>query len=167
MDKHNPIPKQRKLSRHSQRGSSLLEILISVFIMAIGLLGLALVQVVSLNNINNSQFRSLATAYAYDMAERMRSNRAAVAAGDYDAVTAAETDPNCSPCNFSQIAQLDAYQWNQQIKQAANAGGLPQGEGTVTKNGSLHDIKIVWQEQMHDGSGGKVDTVEFTLSIQL
>jgi len=167
MDKYNQTDRQTRLTKRNQQGSSLLEVLITVLIMGLGLLGLAFMQVVSLKNINNSQFRSLATAYAYDMAERMRSNQAAVSAGSYDAITATVTDPGCSSCTVSQLAQLDGYQWNQKINQAANTGGLPQGRGTVTKNGNVYDIKIAWQEQQRDSTGGNVGSVEFTLSIQL
>jgi len=149
-----------------QRGSSLLEILVAVFILAIGLLGLAALQANSLKNINNSQFRTLATTYAYDMAERMRSNQDGVLAGGYDAISASVSDPGCSSCTAAQLAQLDGYQWNQQISQAVNIGGLPTGSGTVTKSGNVFNITVVWQEQQRDSSGGKVGDADFTLTIQ-
>ncbi|MFT6924522.1 MAG: type IV pilus assembly protein PilV [Psychromonas sp.] len=183
MYKHNQTNRQKRLMTRNQQGSSLLEVLIAVLILGIGLLGLAFLQMVSLKNINNSQFRTLATVYAYDMAERMRSNQTAVSAGNYDSITAIVNDPpGCPPsCTVAQIAQLDGYQWNQQIKQGYyvgelglteeaknfNIGGLPSGIGTVTKNGNVYDIKIAWQEQQRDSAGGNVDSVEFTLSIQL
>ena len=157
---------QTRLAEH-QKGSSLLEVLVALLIMAGGLLGLASLQMISLKNINNAQFHSLATAYAYDMAERMRSNKVAVLAGDYDAISATQSDPACSPCTTAQVAQLDGYQWNQQISQNVNTGGLPSGSGTVTKSGKLFNIKIKWKEQLRDSAGGKVDDAEFTLSVQL
>ncbi len=163
--KHKSAHRQRLLARH-EKGSSLIEVLVALLVLAVGLLGLAALQTYSLKNINNSQFRTLATAYAYDMAERMRSNRAAILSGDYDAITATVSDPQCSSCTPAQIAQMDGYQWNQQISQDVNAGGLPEGAGTVTKSGELFNIKVAWQEQQRDSSGGKVGTEEFTLSIQ-
>lgn len=193
MDKHNQIGKQKHLTKRNQQGTSLIEVLVTVFIMGLGLLGLAFMQVVSLKNINNSQFRTLATAYAYDMAERMRSNQNAVAAGSYDAISATVTEPSCaswtdpelpqlpqldaSSCTVSDLAQLDGSLWNQQIKhgdylmrlpQGTDAlTKLPEGSGTVTKNGNVYDIRIAWQEQQRDSAGGKVASVEYTLSIQL
>lgn len=158
--------KLKLLPKHKQRGSSLLEVLIALLIMAIGLLGLETMQVVSLKNINNSQFRSLATAYASSMAERMRSNRVAVQAGNYDAIAANVSDPSCTaPCTPADIAQQDGYQWNQQIV----AGGLPSGQGTVTKSGDLFTIRVAWNEQQRelDSSGSNVVNADFTLSIQL
>tara|TARA_R110001583_G_scaffold26571_7_gene95839 strand:- start:6200 stop:6730 length:531 start_codon:yes stop_codon:yes gene_type:complete len=154
-------------ARKQQTGSSLLEVLIALLIMAIGLLGLASVQIISLKNLNNSQFRSLATAYAYEMAERMRSNRPAVSAGSYDTIDASATDPGCTSCTSTQIAQLDAYQWNQSISSSVASGGLPTGNGTVLKNGSVFDIKVSWQEQQQNSDGGIIDDANFTLSVQL
>ena len=154
-------------NKKHQKGSSLLEVLIALLIMAIGLLGLAAVQVNSLKNLNNSQFRSLATTYAYGMAERMRSNRSAVIAGYYDAIDASATDPNCTSCTAAQIAQLDAYQWHQSLSSSVASGGLPTGNGTVLKNGSVYDITVSWQEQQRNSDGGNIDDVNFTLSIQL
>ncbi|WP_413701427.1 type IV pilus modification protein PilV [Psychromonas sp. KJ10-10] len=87
--------------KNHQQGSSLLEVLISLLVMAIGLLGLASVQIISLKNLNNSQFRSLSTTYAYAMAERMRSNQSAVVAGNYDAIDDSADDPNCTNCSAS------------------------------------------------------------------
>lgn len=135
--------------------------------MAIGLLGLASVQIISLKNLNNSQFRSLATTYAYAMAERMRSNRSAVSAGYYNAIDTTAENPNCSSCTAEQIAQLDAYQWNQLIKSSIASGGLPTGTGTVNKNGSVYDITVSWQEQQRDSSSGTISDINFTLSVQL
>ena len=152
---------------HNQKGFSLVEILVTMIILAIGLLGLATLQTISLKNVNNSQFHSVATIYAYDMAERMRSNRLGVGQGSYNGITGAETDPNCTGCNPSDMAQLDAFQWNDLIKQNPNKGGLPEGVGTVTKNGNLYQIKIAWKEQGRDSTGGTVATTDFTLSVQI
>ena len=59
---------------HYQIGTTLLEILISVVILALGLLGLAGLQVNSLQYQKTSSSRSEATQAAYDMGERIRTN---------------------------------------------------------------------------------------------
>lgn len=150
-----------------QKGSSLIEILVAVFIFAAGLLGLASVQLVSLKNINNAQFHTLATIYAYDMGERMRSNQEAVLAGNYDNIAATVEDPSCSTCSAAEMAQLDGFHWNELIQSAVNEGGLPEGRGTVTKVGSLYNISVTWKEQQRTDSGGQVGDAIFTLSIQI
>lgn len=152
MTKNRPKNQRRLQLRHAknQQGSSLIEVLVSVFIMAIGLLGLAALQANNLKNINNSQFRTLAATYAYDMAERMRSNRTAALAGEYT--------EDCS--------SDDCKEWKLQISQDVISGGLPTGSGEVTQSGNLFTITVEWDEQVHHSSGESGDA-DFTLSLQL
>jgi type IV pilus assembly protein PilV len=151
-----------------QKGSSLIEVLVTLLIMAVGLLGLASMQMGSIKNVNNSQFRSLATTYAYDMAERMRANPNGVTNGNYDNLdTSGATATSCSPCSTSALALLDQYQWKEILTQNVISGGLPSGRGTVSKNGSVYDINIEWDEQGRDSNGGRIETADFTLTVQL
>lgn len=154
-------------STNRQQGFSLLEILITLIILSIGLLGLAALQSVSLKNVNNSQFRTVAIHYAYDIAERMRSNRTGVTQNGYAAIKGNETAPGCSTCSTSQLAQLDAFEWNQMIKRSPTDGGLPSGNGTVTENGNVHDIVVSWDEQTRNAEGGDVATQSITVSIRI
>lgn len=62
------------LSGKIQRGFTMIEVLIAVLILAIGLLGVAGVQLVSMQQTVNSVLRSEATMYAQTVAERLRSN---------------------------------------------------------------------------------------------
>ena len=152
---------------NKQLGSSMLEILVAIFILSVGLLGLASLQIASIKNINNAQFHSLATEYAYDMAERMRSNRAAVTSGAYDNIVSTVTDPGCTVCSTSGMAQFDGYQWNQKIQSDVKTGGLPEGIGTVIKNGNVFNITIAWKEQQRSNTGGRVGDASFTLNVQI
>jgi type IV pilus assembly protein PilV len=62
-------------SRRSQQGVTLLEVLISIVVLAIGLLGYAGLQTVSLKNNLSAYHRSQATMLAYDVIDRIRANR--------------------------------------------------------------------------------------------
>ena len=55
-------------------GFTLIEVLISMVILAIGLLGLAGIQMMGLQNNLSSYHRGQATLLVYDMADRMRTN---------------------------------------------------------------------------------------------
>jgi len=63
-------------------GFSLLEILITIFILAIGLLGLAALQMNSLKNNHSAQHRTSAVVLAYDIVDRMRLNKGTLKAAD-------------------------------------------------------------------------------------
>ena len=128
-----------------------------MIILAIGLLGLASLQAISLKNVNNTQYHTLATIYAYDMVERMRSNKQGVFANEYNNIDAGNCSGSCGA-----MAQLDASQWNQLI-----SSELPDGSGKVAINGNQHDITVKWREQGRDSSGGTVTDTEFTLSVRI
>lgn len=160
------------LLRQNQRGVSLLEILISLFILAAGLFGLSSLQMASLKNVNNAQFHTIATTYAYDMAERMRSNKDGIENGAYDDIKSSVSKaPNCisdasTVCSSSEIAEYDGYIWNSQIKSDVNVGGLPSGEGTVLKDGSTYKITIKWKE-LQSNSAVNGDDATFILNVQI
>lgn len=144
----------------------MIEVLVAVFVLAAGLLGLASVQMQSIKNVNNAQFHTLATNYAYDMAERMRSNQDGLSS--YAGMsTSSASATTCSSCSASEIAAYDIYQWKQQLELGVASGGLPTGVGTVEQNGSLYDITVTWDEQQRTSAGGSVGSASFTLSIQI
>lgn len=68
----------------SNRGFSLIEVLIALIVLAIGLLGLASLQMTSLQFTGDAYLRSQATVLAYEITDKMRSNIGAVNAGSYD-----------------------------------------------------------------------------------
>jgi type IV pilus assembly protein PilV len=133
-----------------QKGFTLLEILVSVFIFALGLLGLASLHVVGQRANHDAFLRSQAIIQAYDMADRMRVNSDGVAAGVYDAIAppAATVSNAClsSGCTSAELAAIDAAEW-----QSSNANALPLGQGSVTANGDgTYTIVVAWDE---DGTG--------------
>lgn len=154
----------------SQQGFTLLEVLISLFILSVGLLGLAGLQMNGLRSNQDSYYLSQAMAQAYDMADRMRANMAGYNNGNYGAITTAlPTDPGCitSGCTSAQMAQYDAYQWN-----TDNANLLPNGKGTVTTAGNISTITVMW-DQLRNGVTGTmcggnptVDLTCYTTSFQ-
>jgi type IV pilus assembly protein PilV len=65
----------RRINKSSERGFTLLEVLVALVIMSIGLLGLAGLMVNSLKNNQSAAMRSQAAWLAYDIIDRMRANR--------------------------------------------------------------------------------------------
>ena len=110
-----------------QRGFTVLEILIAVFVLSVGVLGLAQLQVQTLRYSASSSQRTNATYLAYDLADRMRANMAGVNFGNYH-LTQAESVSGCmgaaQTCYPWEMASNDVYLWRISV-----ANLLPDGQG--------------------------------------
>lgn len=100
-----------------QQGSTLIEVLVTFLIIAIGLLGLGALQISTMNNQFESYQRAQVTALVDDMAARIRINPTAAKAGTYTAQTGAywglqSTTPDCTLLTG---APRDLCEWNETI----------------------------------------------------
>ena len=132
-------------------GFTLIEVLIALLIMAIGFLGLANIQIISLKNNQSAYNRSQATLIAYDVIDRMRLNSTVTPfylttrVGTQLTTTQAHctqcTDLNYA-CTPTQIATLDLCEWQLQLSK------LPVGAtGTIHKNNAgVFELSIVWYD---------------------
>ncbi|HZT01600.1 MAG TPA: type IV pilus modification protein PilV [Steroidobacteraceae bacterium] len=117
----------------SNSGFTLVEVLVTLLVLSIGLLGIAKLLLVSSRANDSAYMRTQATALAYSILDSMRANRQTAVSGGYSASTATVTDPGvtcstaASPCSNAIIAQLDLWQWKNDL-----ANGLPAGAGSVT-----------------------------------
>lgn len=125
-----------------QAGFSLVEVLISLAILAIGILGIAGLQARAHQLEIESYQRATALSLVQDMVSRVNVNRKAV--DDYVAITAdgvgvgkAPAGVNCTP-PVAERADADVCEWDALLEGAAmtNAGGsvgiLPSAVGCVT-----------------------------------
>jgi type IV pilus assembly protein PilV len=136
-------------TRHDQ-GYSLLEVLISLIILAIGLLGLAGLQIQGLKANHSSFLHSQATVLAADIFDRMQSNRQLALSAD------SSSNYNVgfgSVPSKTGMAQLDLFEWKTVL-----GGALPGGDGLVDVNTNAMSphfgtatIIIQWQDI---GAGG-------------
>lgn len=122
-----------------QRGATLIEVLVAMVILAIGLLGLAGLQSVSVQSNQGAYYRSQATILANDMADRMRANRTAALAGSYALTTFPA--PSTSNAITGTPAQRDTGQWLNNL-----AATLPQGTGTIVTSGKIVTLTICWND---------------------
>ena len=128
------------MNMRKQRGFTLIEIMVTVVILAIGLLGLAGLQASSIKYNSTAYQRSQATNLAYDIADRMRANVAAARNGDYDVAL------NFSAPGGSTLAVTDLKQWRQAL-----INTLPSGTGSIVRPNSasrpgLFAITIQWDD---------------------
>jgi len=70
-------------SQYPQNGSSLFEVLVSVLILGLGLLGVSAVQTTALRNAGHALELTLAASHGQAILETMRSRRQAALAGSY------------------------------------------------------------------------------------
>lgn len=166
------------VQRRGSRGMTLIEVLISIVIFAIGLLGIAALQVAGLRYTKGSQTRATAALMAENLADRMRANITAVNDGEYEAPQNPATDCAVNECDPNDMADYDWSRWLSDTRQALGVrrddGALntdtsvnatvcidsqPQdgtnGAWACDGTGNIHAIKIEWCERaVETGSGG-------------
>lgn len=163
----------RSLTR--QHGFTLVEVLISVLVLAIGLLGIAGLQNFGMRQTLNSHMLSIANSQADDMVERMQANNEELSkvkknppqATAYDAINGNEVDPGCIPaksCTSAQLAQYDAFVWSTANKKLLHDDGSGSVTSSVTNNGDgTFTIAISWRElalsDEEDAADGNVDNM--------
>ncbi|MCL4721737.1 MAG: type IV pilus modification protein PilV [Gammaproteobacteria bacterium] len=129
-----------KRNRHFpkvQHGATLVEILITVVLVSIGLLGLAGLQLATVQNTNSAAQRFEATTLAWDILERMRANRQRALNGDYDIA------PGEVPAAAGRPGEdLDAW--------VAALATLPNGQGGVDVDGGVVTIQVLWTDISDD-----------------
>ncbi|MEL6951301.1 MAG: type IV pilus modification protein PilV [Pseudomonadota bacterium] len=151
--------RQQRPVRSRQRGYTLLEILVAAIILTGGLIGLASMQASGTRLNNSAYLRTQASILAYDIADRMRANRAAVVANSYDI---ALTD--ATPGSPTTVADIDLVQWRNAL-----AYYLPAGNGSIeTVAGATPDApqRATITVQWNDGRAA-ADVIDFALTTDL
>jgi type IV pilus assembly protein PilV len=106
-------------SSSRSKGFTLIEVLVTVLIIAIGLLGLAGMQMTSLNNQLEAYQRAQALLLIEDMANRIRANATAARAGGYTLTSGIQygQEPQDDGCALkATIAERDLCEWNTALK---------------------------------------------------
>ena len=142
-----------KPSRRRQRGDTMIEVLVTIIIIAVGVLGAAALQVTTLKNLSSSHSASVAAIVAQDFAERMRANPDAALAGNYNHDTAPTTTTDCvaNPCATAALADYDKETWWAQVTAV-----LPSGSGEVariTAGVDIFELTVRWDEDRSGSTG--------------
>lgn len=151
--------------RARARGVGMVEILVTLLVMTVGLLGIAGLQLVSLRDTYASSVRTQATAAAEFILDRMRANRPAVTAagGDY-AVAATFT----TYTTVDTQAKADINRWKTLLSNTIN--GSPTGSISVAGTGASANaplrvtVVISWNERETSAAGAVTDTAGMTFS---
>jgi type IV pilus assembly protein PilV len=142
------------LPSNKQFGFSMIEILVTLVIVATALLGTAGLQAYAMRMGKSSEFRTQAVFLASDIAERMEANKRAAVLGGY--VVAATSSPSASittcetgTCDMGTLATYDISKWENTI-----ASLLPQASWQIAQttagNPSTYVITISWTDRRTD-----------------
>jgi type IV pilus assembly protein PilV len=174
--------------RRAQAGFSLTEVMVSVIVICIGLLGIAKMQALSLSNSNTARLRSLAAIEAASLASIMHSNRnywggaAPPASITLNAGAVASSDPTlvanlgfscfAAACTPVQLAGFDFNRWVQSLQ-----GLLPNPQVTVACPAVANSpvactILIRWTENavaigaQQVGQANQIQTPDYLLYVE-
>lgn len=134
------------------QGFGLIEILVSMLVLGIGILGMVGLQLNAIKLNQTAGVRSQATFIAYDIADRMRANTTAALAGSYDIALAASAPTGTS------IAAIDLQAWKNAL-----ATQLPAGDGSVARSGQVLRVVVQWDESKVGGAAAQRFTFETRL----
>jgi type IV pilus assembly protein PilV len=147
-------------SRFAQeRGSTLIEVLVTAVVMAVGLLGIAGLQLNSLKTNNSSYMRSQSAISAYNLMDSIRANRESAIGGDYDIAMSAFSDLS-TPSQGASIAETDRYNWYQELnKHLTNAQAAIDCDATA-----VCVVKVQWDDSHAEGA---TSTKHIVLTAQI
>lgn len=143
----------------SESGFSLLEVLVTVAVMSVGLLGVAGLQLSTLKKNDSSFIRSKSAIYSNNMIDYLRANRQSAIAGDYNVSLSALSDLT-APSGTSSIAQTDRYNWFQHLD-----ASLPGAKAAINCDANaICVVKVEWDDSHAEGS---TSTKHIVLTAQL
>ncbi|OGT66360.1 MAG: type IV pilus modification protein PilV [Gammaproteobacteria bacterium RIFCSPLOWO2_01_FULL_47_190] len=149
------MPMMKLQSKHEQSGFSLIEVLVTLLIIAVGLLSIAALQFKGLQYNQDAYMRSQINFLAYDIADRLRLNRDNAA--DY---VANYTVPAAKPAGCDENAGVDAVNdllcWRTQVYYALPPTSL----ANITAAGSMYTVALAWTDRE-----GTTRNIEYTFQL--
>ena len=147
-------------NRKQEAGFSLIEVLLTIVLLAIGFLVAGKMQVQGLRGSQAARMQASALEISAEMMDKMRNNPTGVANGEYDGKTtsaAAATTCPTSGCTPAQQAAKDLHEWSAHFIDVRNVGDdyLPSLPGTSETNPAtasisnpvddVYTIRVDWQ----------------------
>lgn len=137
------------------RGATMVEVLVTLILVSVGLLGVAALQLTSLRSSQEAGIRARASVLAADVLDRMRANATAVRGGEYDVDynetgTAGSTSGN------------DLSFWQSQIDQLL-PGGPSTAAGRIERDAATNIVTITirWNERAEEATSRDAEDVTF------
>jgi len=164
---------------NTESGFTLLEVLVTLFVIALALLGTAGLQAYAMKVTTSGQFRTQAVILGLDLLERIEANNEAAITGAYavDPLPAAVVvDCDAADCTPADLATFDLVQFANKMQ-----AELPSSNATVAVAGAgpwTYTLQINWVERVTKGSrtattsagastvaaGGETENYSYTVS---
>ncbi|MEM1190600.1 MAG: type IV pilus modification protein PilV [Pseudomonadota bacterium] len=158
--------RQRFVRPGRAAGFTLIEVMVSVLILLVGLLGVVGMQMLSLQANQGAYFRSQAIYIGSEILDAIRANPQAAA--DYEGNYPADipADPGCQGvdgCTPAMAAQQDLHFWGRHFMDAGNLvadnGGtyrsaIPDGRAVITRTAATNEVsvRVTWTERQFDNT---------------
>lgn len=133
-------------------GFSLIEVMVTIVILAFGMLGVAGLLVAGVSNVASSEATAKATQLASDMADRMRANPTVAISATSEYIT---NFTDTAPSSPTSVALLDKQVWMNAL-----AAQLPGGAGKITVDNT--NRKVVIQVRWSNCMGALSDADRIT-----
>lgn len=137
MNARNQSSRVRRVSRAGQGGATMIEVLVSVVIISVGLLGIAGLQLMAMRNSQGALQDSLATMYTYSILDSMRANVTAARDGDYN------VNEMCDAPEPDGLVEADQAFWIDAVQEQLG----PSACGTIEcDDDDLCTVTIEWSD---------------------
>lgn len=150
------------ITRQSQRGITLTEVMMSLLLMSLGLLGMASLQGKALSSNQGAYLRSQAAISSYDILDRLRANRSLANQGKYNH----DLNGKIPAAAENNMASVDLNDWLTLLK-----NNLPKGKGAIKcVNQQSCTIQVQWFDvsiNTDTNEDGVIDDKDKQLTLQL
>jgi type IV pilus assembly protein PilV len=152
----------------SETGSSLIEVVVALFVLAVGMLGVLSMQLKSMQFNQSAYYYSQATFLANQILENMRSNPTVA---DTYLIDLDETKPtatkNCNAsnvtCSPSELRAFNLNEWRTNIEST-----LTSGKSSVQRSGDFYAITVQFDDSRGStNSDGKKELSEYVLFTEI
>ncbi len=152
--------------RKNQKGFSLIEVMIALFVLSVGMLGSSAMVLQAKQVALRTNYDATAAQLAQSMAEMMRSNVSGINGGNYNNLSSHAASPGCitTGCNAADRVAYDSFIWGWMMDEY-----LPGSSGTVSGNGldSVFTITVTWNQTERTGKDtGAIVTRNYTMIFQ-
>ena len=151
-----------------QKGSSLIEMVVALFVLAIGMLGVMSMQLKSMQFNQSAYYYSQAVYLAYDILEGIRANPSMASAyviklDDATPTASVDCESDSVSCTPQQLKDWNLNNWRTNV-----ASTLASGRSSIANDGSFVTITVQFDDSRSaaEGTDG-ADLAEYVLVTEI